>query len=163
MIDATNALDDVQSIGVRLAAVTEPRLIVEPRSIDDQRVALPMANGIAHPARFRVLQMAAPIGKNLANVVAVFKKHEHTAGSVNNFHWVKEQINSRHTGRKALKIGVIGIYRRSARSGGVVGLESFLAPSGQGQRALEWLALGIEPDELLPGIIGSGRSQGASG
>src|SRR5579859_837619 len=163
MIDATNAFGDVQSVRVRLAAITEPSLIVEPYSIDDQRIALPMANGVAHPTRFGILHMSAAIGKDLANVVAVFEKHEHSSRSVNKFHWIKEQINSWHAGRKALKVGIVRIYRGSFRSSGMVGLESFLAPGRKRQGTLEGLALGIEPDELLAGIIGSGGSQGASG
>src|SRR5580693_8467320 len=163
MIDAANALGDVQSVRVRLAAVTEPSLIVEPYSIDDQRIAFPMANGVAHPARFGILHMAATIGKDLADVVAVFEKHEHSSRSVNKFHWIKEQIDSRHAGGKTLKVGVVRIYRGSLRSGGMVGLDSFLAPGGKRQGTREGLALGIEPDELLSGIIGSCRAQGASG
>ena len=36
MVEATNALDDVKGLGVRLAAVTKPSLIVKARGVDTE-------------------------------------------------------------------------------------------------------------------------------
>src|SRR5262245_47854084 len=43
------ALDDVQRVAVEVADAIEPRLFVEVVGVDDQRVAVPLAAGIAHP------------------------------------------------------------------------------------------------------------------
>lgn len=162
VVQAMKTLDHVKRVGMRLAAVTKPRLIVEPCSVDDQRVSLPMANGVAHPGGFRILDVAAAIREDLTNDMAVLEKHEHAPRSVNNLERVEEQIDPRHAGREALKIGIVRVYRRSVRSRGPIGFEFLLPPCGQRQRTLQGLAVGIEPHELLAGIIGSARSQSAA-
>src|SRR5579871_1303114 len=41
------AFDDVQLIGVRVAEVVEPRRLVEADDVDDQRVTVPMPDGVS--------------------------------------------------------------------------------------------------------------------
>src|SRR5690242_2618045 len=66
VVRAMNAFDDVQLVRMRLPAVAEPGLVVESGGIHDQRVALPMRDGIAHPGGLGVLRVLAAVGKNLA-------------------------------------------------------------------------------------------------
>src|SRR4249920_677048 len=43
------ALDDMQRIAVKITGSIEPGLIVEVGDVDDERVAVPSAAGVAHP------------------------------------------------------------------------------------------------------------------
>src|SRR5579875_709410 len=47
-------LGDLQGVAMKIAGPVEPRAIREIRDIHDQRVALPMAHGIAHPQHVRI-------------------------------------------------------------------------------------------------------------
>src|SRR5207302_11299136 len=49
-----NALDEVKSVGMRLAAVTKPGLIVKTRGVGDDRASPPAAKRAAHPGAPRV-------------------------------------------------------------------------------------------------------------
>src|ERR1700722_7609583 len=51
MIDAPHPLDDVQRVAVRMAGAVEPGFIVKSDGVADQRVAIPLADGVAHPER----------------------------------------------------------------------------------------------------------------
>src|SRR5204863_6429306 len=53
--DQCVALDDVQLLGLIIAGAIEPRLSVEARHVDDQRVALPLAARPSHPGVDRAL------------------------------------------------------------------------------------------------------------
>src|SRR5205807_8978582 len=119
-----NALDEVKSVGMRLAAVTKPGLIVKTRGVGDERVSLPVANGVAHPGGPRVLHVPAPVRKNLPNDVAVLEKHEHAPRRVDNLQWVEEEIDPRQAGWEALEIGIVRVDRRGIRSYGPIGVES---------------------------------------
>jgi len=46
-IDLADALDGAELVGVWRARIVEERFLVEPRRFDDQRVAVPMAGGVA--------------------------------------------------------------------------------------------------------------------
>ena len=50
---------DAQRFGPGQAAHVEPGLAVLPDGLDDQRVAFPVADRIAHPGRLRILAAAA--------------------------------------------------------------------------------------------------------
>src|SRR6188508_3497519 len=47
-------LGDLHRLRVWVAVVIEPRLVVEPRGLDDQRVAFPSTFRVSHPRGLRV-------------------------------------------------------------------------------------------------------------
>src|SRR5262249_22570742 len=59
-------LDDAQRLGAGQPAHVEPRPAVLTDCLDDQRVALPFADRIAHPRRLGVLRQGAAVEEDLA-------------------------------------------------------------------------------------------------
>ena len=66
-------LDDVHVVGMKISASIEPREIVEPDGVDDQRIAFPAADGISikgHVLGFHGI-VIAPIGRNNSKVIGL--------------------------------------------------------------------------------------------
>src|SRR6478609_7243640 len=55
------ALDDMQLLGVRRSTSIEPELVVEADGVDDERVALPPADGMPQPRWNEALRMFTAI------------------------------------------------------------------------------------------------------
>jgi hypothetical protein len=49
-VAAAESFDGVQPVGVRMARVVEPGLVVESDGFDDKRVAVPLADGVGNGA-----------------------------------------------------------------------------------------------------------------
>jgi hypothetical protein len=56
-IDHPEALDDMQLLGMRGSVSIDERLVVHPDCVDDERVALVMADRLAVPGRLRIGRM----------------------------------------------------------------------------------------------------------
>src|SRR5207244_6844083 len=69
--DAAQPLGDVEPIRMRMPGTIEPGLVVESHGVDHERVAIPMADGIAHISRREIWRMLAAIGVDMANAVIV--------------------------------------------------------------------------------------------
>ena len=52
-------------LAVRMAAAIEPGLVVESHGLDDEDVAVPFADRVTQPARFRILRMRAAVEEDL--------------------------------------------------------------------------------------------------
>ena len=65
MIRPPDALNNVESVAVRVPDAIEPSLVVEIHSVGDQRVSLPMPNRVTHPQGPERRVMRAPVCKNL--------------------------------------------------------------------------------------------------
>src|SRR5438876_437776 len=66
-------LDEVHVVGMKISASIEPREIVEPDGVDDQRIAFPAADGISikgHVLGFHGI-VIAPIGRNNSKVIGL--------------------------------------------------------------------------------------------
>src|SRR2546427_8285539 len=60
------ALDGVESFGMRAAAVIDPALIVEATSVNHEPVAFPLADGVAEPGRIADRRLGTAIREDLA-------------------------------------------------------------------------------------------------
>src|SRR5262245_8199642 len=65
-IRTTVSFDEVQSRRHRLAASTEPPLVVEAHCVYDKRLALPAAECMAVPRRVRILRMKTTVEEHLS-------------------------------------------------------------------------------------------------
>jgi len=92
---APDALRDAQLLGVRRAREIEPGAVLEPERLDDERVALPAADGIAHEARVRVFRQRAPVEEDLP-VAHVLRKDDQERRRLDELHRDRrEQIHPR--------------------------------------------------------------------
>src|SRR6202011_2073868 len=76
MVDAVDALDNVQSFTMGKAYVIQPRGIVETGCIDNQGVAFPLADRIAIVSEAVKLLGMSPIQMDLPQLVSGFLIHE---------------------------------------------------------------------------------------
>src|ERR1700674_4766622 len=111
----------MESVRVWLTTVAEPGFVVQTGSIGHQGISLPVADGVAHPGRLRILEMAAPIGKDLADIMAVFEQDKHAPGSVNELDGIQEEIDSRHAGWKTLEIRIVRVNCGDVGASGPIG------------------------------------------
>ena len=68
-------LDDVQGVAVRVARIIEPGLLVIADRIDDQRIALPSADGVSEPGGLRIARQRATVGGDLPERVIALEQH----------------------------------------------------------------------------------------
>ena len=76
-----DALDELHLLAVRHGDAIEPRLVVEVRRLDDERLAFPMADRVAHLRRRQVRPMLAAVRVDLPHEMVVLEDHQHAAGS----------------------------------------------------------------------------------
>src|SRR5262245_1915779 len=75
-LGARIALDGLELLRVRMADEVEPEEVVEPDRLDDERVALPVADRVAVPRRLFVVGMPAAIHEDLPEAVDVAFEQE---------------------------------------------------------------------------------------
>ena len=73
-IHASITFDRAHLIAMRLALCAEPRLVVEPDCFDDQRVSVPLADGISIPCRIGIVRKFAPVHPDFAGSCAALRK-----------------------------------------------------------------------------------------
>src|SRR5580693_10252107 len=61
IVHSMNALDDVHLIAFRVTQTIQPNLSVQANRIDDERVAFPVADGVAVVCGSQVSRMFAPV------------------------------------------------------------------------------------------------------
>src|ERR1700730_4844841 len=109
MVQAAIALDYVERVGMRQSLVIKPALIVEAYGVYYQRVAFPLANGVAPPGGIVVRGMAAAVHVDFTKVVASFVEHDHFTGSRNDLEGMVGQQDARDPQRIAIFDEGIGI------------------------------------------------------
>src|SRR5215467_10453591 len=71
-------LRDACFVRGRLAGIVDPALVVEAGRLDDQRISVPMADGIAEPRRLRIGREGTAIGEDLpVGVHRLVQDHDH--------------------------------------------------------------------------------------
>src|SRR5713101_375189 len=83
VVDPPDALDNVESVAVRVAHAVEPSFVVEIHGVNDQDVSLPMPNRVSHPQRTETGVMRAAVCKNLMPDGIVLEKNDDFAGHLN--------------------------------------------------------------------------------
>src|SRR5579872_4927390 len=92
-VPAMEALDHPQRFAVRMPGRVERRFVIETRAFDDERIALPMPDGVAQPGRERILlRERAAIGIDLAMRVAGLVEDHGQARRLDDLHRFREQI-----------------------------------------------------------------------
>ena len=69
------AFDGVQLVAVRMADGIDSGLSVERDGVDDQRVAVPVAHGIAEPGGVGVLRMRTPVDRRDVKPAVLLVEH----------------------------------------------------------------------------------------
>src|SRR5579863_10156329 len=103
MVNAPDALHQVQSVTVRITFPIERSLVIKTGRIGNQGVSFPPADGVSHPKRTSILVVRTPIRVDSAHKVIELEKHDHLARNLNDLHWKIEKIDTRHTWRKTTK------------------------------------------------------------
>ena len=75
-VAAADALGHLERLAVRMAGEVEPRAVVETCGLDDERVAVPAADGVAHPCRVRIGRHLAAVEKDLAIGEILEQEHD---------------------------------------------------------------------------------------
>src|ERR1041385_2096459 len=102
-IEAAKPLDHMQRITVRVRlARIEPAAIAQADGVDDERIAIPAADRIPEPCRFRILRQWTAVGEDLPEHHADlrFVKEDRLSRCLNDLELI-DRINSRYAGRHA--------------------------------------------------------------
>src|ERR1700674_5065111 len=124
MVNAVDALDDVQSFGMGKAYVIQPRDVIETGRIDNQGVAFPLADRIAIVGKAVELLGMSPIQMDLPQLVAGLLIHEDLPRNLKYLYGERDEHNPGHTVRQARQIRVVNL--------GVSKLKSSFSPRREG-------------------------------
>src|SRR5205823_11410794 len=64
-VHTPESLGHAQLFGMRMTRSIQPRAIVEPRAVDDERVAVPASDRVSEPARIRIRRQDSPVDEDL--------------------------------------------------------------------------------------------------
>src|SRR5689334_9906922 len=123
-----------------MTSAVSPRLVIKPDRVHHQGVAFPVADRIPEPGRPKRGVVRAAVGPDLPDIMIELENHEHPAGTLDDLHWERMQIDPRHPWREAAgrtdrgRIDrVIRILHAAGPKRRLVGLELFLSPGGHGR------------------------------
>src|SRR5579872_3081365 len=98
----------MQILGMRMAVIVEPSLVVKTHRVHDERISLPPAYRVAHPGGIQILGMLSPVGVDIANIMVVLEEHQYTARDIRNLHRLaSNEIDPRNAGWKALQDRIV--------------------------------------------------------
>src|SRR5579864_1326650 len=110
-------------LAVRVTKRIQPALIIQSNGVNDKIIALPLADGVAHPGGLEILGMTPAIDPDLPPYALVLKKHEDPVRCLHDLKWLGPDQNSRNAGGIAVQnriITVHGSFRTVAGHGLVV-------------------------------------------
>src|SRR5262249_23055867 len=143
-VAAVVALGDAHLVASRMAEGIERGPGVNADGFDDERIALPGADGVPRPTRFGIARKAAAVGVNLSRWIAGPGDHDDFAGRVNHLEPQDEQVDrkpARQTG------GALGFLALSlAKRGGALRRERLVAWFHAPERVADVLVDVIETD-----------------
>jgi hypothetical protein len=96
-VSALEPFGDVQRLGVGMAAVVDPTLIVEAGGVDHQGIAVPAAHRIAHPSGIGVFGKLVAVQEDLPVAVYGLVKNRYLAAGLEDFERVGHHIFSGYT------------------------------------------------------------------
>src|ERR1700688_5271242 len=98
----------MQILGVRMAIIVEPGLVVKTHRVHDERIPLPLANRVSHPGGIQILGMLSPIGVDIAHIMVILEEHQYSAGDIRNLHRLaSNEIDPRNARWKTLQDGIV--------------------------------------------------------
>src|SRR5207249_6261294 len=95
-VAATVAFGDVRRFGLRVAVHVQPPYIVKGIGLDDQRVAIPLADGVTVVGRLGGLGQRTSIHKDLAVLIIGLEKNRNDLRSLDNLARRRYRIEIRH-------------------------------------------------------------------
>src|SRR5438093_1908980 len=95
-VAATVALGDVRRFGLRVAVHVQPPYIIKGIGLDDQRVAIPLADGVTVVGRLGGLGQRTSIHKDLAVLIIGLEKNRNDLRSLDNLARRRNRIEIRH-------------------------------------------------------------------
>src|SRR6516165_10910513 len=93
IVFAVEALDHAQRVGRRAAQLIQPRLAVETAGLDNQGVAVPSADGIAHPRRVQIALELAAIKEDLPPQIERFIKDRNEFRRLDDLPWGRRRVD----------------------------------------------------------------------
>jgi len=105
-IDGRISLDDVQRFAMKVARAVEPGRVGKVHDVDDQRVSVPVAAGIAQPPVDGALGMLAAVRVDVARCVHVLVQERDRLGKLNDLERERHVRDARHAGQVAVCLGV---------------------------------------------------------
>src|ERR1051326_5539817 len=84
-----------------MAFRVDPRLVVEADGVDDERVAFPLADRIAHERRVQIRRMTASVGRDTANQMHVFVQDRDARRVLQDFDRKRRPERARNARRQA--------------------------------------------------------------
>jgi hypothetical protein len=109
-VDLLKALDQMQLIAVLMAGGIEPSAIVQADRIDDQRVAIPVADGISEPGGVQIFGMAAAIGVDDSEGALILEEDSHHRRRLHDLERHDAGLDSsRRADRQALRERIIDL------------------------------------------------------
>src|SRR5713226_4532654 len=98
VVDPPDALDNVESVAVRVAHAVEPSFVVEIHGVNNQDVSLPMTNRVSHPPRTETGVMRAAVCKDRMPYGIVREKNDDFTGHLSDLHGKGMKVNPRQAG-----------------------------------------------------------------
>src|SRR5262245_23177719 len=100
------SLGDVQLFAMRHALAVQPRLVIEPDRVDDQNVAFPFRDRVAHPERLQIYGVPAAVQEQLPLAVHIaFIQNDDERRRLNEL--LRKGRNSRYSGGKTMPLGIV--------------------------------------------------------
>ncbi len=116
-VAAVDAFGYVQGVCGGMAGLIEPSFAVETGGVDDERVAVPLAGGVAEPGGVGVLSKLAAIHEDLAIQVEGFVKDQDNTGFLIDPKRIWGRINSGESGGQAVGLGFLAGVNAGAALG----------------------------------------------
>src|SRR6185503_3932177 len=105
-IGAPDPLGDVQHLAVRIDA--NPALVVVADGVNDERVAVPLADRVSNPARIGIGRVRTAVEEDLPEPAAVFEEHDEQRGRLDGLrHERPDRRGRRQPLREASRMGRI--------------------------------------------------------
>jgi hypothetical protein len=127
VIEATEALDNVQHVTVWNAIRIEPRLVVEADRVNDKRISFPFAHRVPHIRGLEVFGVSPAVRKNLPDDLNL-EYEDHAVTGLNDFPRIRKIQDSRHSRRYTSWNRVWRVVRIGRRYFKLVFLVEFLSP-----------------------------------
>src|SRR6202030_2182065 len=74
-VAAMESLGHTHRFAMGMAESIQPASIIESRRVDDQRIAIPLADGVPQPTRLWIVAWLSPIDKYLAEAGVLLVEH----------------------------------------------------------------------------------------
>src|SRR5262245_55799863 len=87
-VDSAKRLREVQLIAMWMTDGVEASPAVETACVDDERVAIPLADGSAEPLRIRILRRGAAVGRYDVEPVVHFEEERDVVAVLDNLKWI---------------------------------------------------------------------------